>query len=204
MTNALDTYTAAARRAMARAGILAADAGRHTLDDVHILLALTETRPFDRPPTAFTLTPNATRAAMDGADGADGGDARDRDPLGDRDARDRDLLAALGVDLDEVRRRLRGLVALDDPALWRLHRARLRPLRVTLSGPPGDLVLTGRARKVIEVAAGRWREPGPVRGEDLLWGVLCDHTNPALRVLRAGGVDVRRLAAELNSARPAA
>ncbi|GII83485.1 hypothetical protein Ssi03_14750 [Sphaerisporangium siamense] len=188
MTNALDTYTTAARRAMARAGVLAAGAGHRTVDDVHLLLALTETRPFERPPTAFTLTPKAARAVMEITD--------------DQDARDRVLLATLGIDLDEVRRRLRGPAPSGDPALWRLHRARLRPLRVTLSGPPGDLVLTGKARKVIEVAA--WRAPGPVRGEDLLWGVLCDHTNPALRVLRAGGVDICGLAAELGSARPAA
>ncbi|RCG30515.1 hypothetical protein DQ384_14485 [Sphaerisporangium album] len=41
-------------------------------------------------------------------------------------------------------------------------------------------------------------------GEDLLYGLLCDGSNPSVRLVRQGGVDVRRLGSELSSPRLAA
>jgi Clp amino terminal domain, pathogenicity island component len=130
---------------------------------------------------------------------------------------DRELLAALGIDADEVRRRaLRATgVSLDDPALWTLRRSRLRPLRVTLHGPAGSTRLDEGSRKVIEVAAwarcrrgrltaGRGRHPlprgrPPAEREDLLWGVLADGSSPAVRILLQLGTDLRALWADLQS-----
>ena len=40
----------------------------------------------------------------------------------------------------------------DDPSLWRLRRSRVRPLRVTLTGPAAEIVLDQSGRKAIEVA----------------------------------------------------
>lgn len=169
----LSTFTEPARRAMIHAGTLALDAGRPALTADLLLLALAETRPFAT--AAFTATPQDVRAHVDT------GDARA-------------LLATLGIDLDEVRRRSRA--GTGDPARWRLTRSRLRPLRVTLYGPLGAVPLAGHVRKVVEVA--RWASPAGVTGESLLWGLLADCANGAARILRATGVDVRTLAREIG------
>ncbi|WP_336216505.1 Clp protease N-terminal domain-containing protein [Nonomuraea sp. LPB2021202275-12-8] len=166
----LTRFTGAARRAMVRAGTLALDAGRPTLDTGLLLLALAETRPFVL--GTFTATPEAVREHVDT------GDARG-------------LLATLGIDLDEVRRRTRG--GADDPARWRLARTPFKPLRVVLYGPLGEVPLAMHARKAVEVAM--WR-PGPVTGERLLWGLLADGSNGAGRILRAVGVEVPALVEE--------
>ncbi|MFI6816573.1 Clp protease N-terminal domain-containing protein [Nonomuraea sp. NPDC050328] len=165
----LDRFTPEARRAFVRAGILAHDArpegGRFGTDA--LLLALAEQRPFAGPVAAFTLTPDAVPLAATPG---------------------RDLLATLGIDLDEVRRRTRHGV--DDPARWHLDRLLLR---LTLRGPLGDLPLTLHLRKVVEVAA--WK-PGPITGERLLWGLLADARNGAARTLRTAGVDLAALVAQ--------
>ncbi|MFC4531860.1 hypothetical protein [Sphaerisporangium dianthi] len=179
-------FAPAARQAMIRAGLLAVDAGRADLDEDVILLALAETRPFDGPLDGFRLTPETVRAAMGSAPG------------------DRELLATLGVDLDEVRRRVAGLARTDDPARWSLRRSRWRPLRVTLSGPVHDLPLTAKARKVVEVAMHRRGPACRVSGEDLLCGLLADGAGRSVRIMRAGGVDFRHLAAGLGFLRQAA
>ncbi|MEU8357264.1 Clp protease N-terminal domain-containing protein [Nonomuraea sp. NPDC048882] len=165
-------FTQDARRAVVRAGIHALDAGRPALDAGLMLLGVAETRPFSL--RSFTAT----------ADGV-----RERVGVGDARA----LLATLGIDLDEVRRRTRG--GTDDPELWTLRRSALRPFRVTLYGPLGEIPLAMHARKVIEVA--QWR-PGPVTGERLLWGLLADHRNGAARILHETGVDLRELAREAH------
>ncbi|MFC7381375.1 Clp protease N-terminal domain-containing protein [Sphaerisporangium rhizosphaerae] len=178
-------FTPQARRSMVRAGLLAVDAGRPHLDEDVILLALAETRPFERPLDGFDLDAETVRAAV----ASQGGD--------------QELLAALGIDLEEVRRRMSGLTRADDPARWTLRRSRWRPLRVTLSGPVHDLPLTGRARKVVEVAMNR-RAARRVTGEDLMCGLLADSANRSVRIMRASGVDLRRLAAGLGFLRRAA
>jgi hypothetical protein len=103
----------------------------------------------------------------------------------------RTLLATLGIDLDEVHRRTRA--GADEPGLWHLRRSRLRPLRVTLYGPLGEIPLAMHARKAIEVAKSR---PGPITGELLLWGLLADGANGVARVPRDAGVDLSRLVRE--------
>ncbi|TMR94381.1 Clp protease N-terminal domain-containing protein [Nonomuraea basaltis] len=163
-------FTEGARHAVVRAGILALDAGRPVLDADLMLLGLAEVRPFAL--SSFT---------------ASGRDVRERVDAGDA----RSLLATLGIDLDLVHRRTRA--GADEPRAWNLRRSRLRPLRVTLYGPLGEIPLAMHARKVIEVAM--WR-PGPVTGERLLWGLLADYSNGAAGILRDAGVDLRTLVRE--------
>jgi hypothetical protein len=163
-------FTEDARRAVVRAGILALDAGRPTLDADLVLLGLAEVRPFTL--ASFTAT------AQDVRERVDAGDARA-------------LLATLGIDLDLVHRRTRA--GADDPGAWRLRRSALRPLRVVLYGPLGQIPLAMHARKAIEVA--QWR-PGPVTGERLLWGLLADCANGAARILADSGVNLPALVRE--------
>ncbi|MBF8193585.1 hypothetical protein ITP53_49510 [Nonomuraea sp. K274] len=163
-------FTEDARRAVVRAGILALDAGRPALDADLMVLGLAEVRPFSL--ASFT---------------ASGRDVRERVDVGDA----RSLLATLGIDLDEVHRRTRA--GADVPGAWSLRRSRVRPLRLTLYGPLGEIPLAMHARKVIEVA--RWR-PGPVTGERLLWGLLADYSNGAARILIDAGVNVSELVRE--------
>ncbi|MEV4108059.1 Clp protease N-terminal domain-containing protein [Nonomuraea sp. NPDC049695] len=163
-------FTEGARRAVVRAGILALDAGRPALDADLLLLGVAEVRPFSL--SSFTASAADVRARVD---------------VGDR----RSLLATFGIDLDAVHRRTR--TGLDAPGLWHLRRSRLRPLRVTLYGPLGEIPLAMHARKAMEVAM--WR-PGPVAGESLLWGLLADHKNGAAAILRDAGVDLAALVRE--------
>ncbi|SEH02833.1 Clp amino terminal domain-containing protein, pathogenicity island component [Nonomuraea solani] len=163
-------FTEDARRAVVKAGIHALDAGRPTLDPDLMLLALAEVRPFAL--ASFTASADDVRERVAAPD-------------------PRPLLATLGIDLDEVHRRTRA--GADEPALWTLRRSRVRPLRVTLYGPLGQIPLAMHTRKVIEVA--QWR-PGPVTGERLLWGLLADHANGAARILYDSGVDLRQLVRE--------
>lgn len=165
-------FTEGARRAVVRAGILALDAGRPALDTDLMVLGLAEVRPFEL--SSFTAS------ARDVRERVDAGDARA-------------LLATLGIDLAEVHRRTRA--GADEPGAWSLRRSRLRPLRVTLYGPLGQIPLAMHARKVIEVAL--WR-PGPVTGEHLLWGLLADYSNGVPRILVDAGVDIPRLVREVG------
>jgi hypothetical protein len=176
----LDRFTPDARRTIVRAGALAAEAGRGTLSDAFLLLALAERRPVGAAPADIA-------AAVGAAPG-----------------RDRELLAALGIDLDEVRRRVRRSTALDagDPALWTLRRAPLRPLRVVLSGPGTAVVLDEGGRKTVEVALWAARRARRARAgvDDLLWGLLADGAGEAVRVLRRLDADLRALWAGLGPA----
>ncbi|MEU4407064.1 Clp protease N-terminal domain-containing protein [Streptosporangium sp. NPDC023963] len=192
-------FTPEARRTTVRAGLLSLDHGRTTLDEDMLLLALAESWPA----AGFAATPQAVTPGVAGAEAvtpeAVGAEIRDREAARGR-AGDRELLAAIGVDLDEIRRRLPARRT--DPLAWRLTRSRLRPLNVTLSGPAGDLLLTARARKVVEVAlhtsgtgAGTGSE---VTGEDLLKGLLADSSNASVSILRGLGVDLRGLAASIG------
>jgi hypothetical protein len=165
-------FTEDARKAVVRAGILALDAGRPALEADLMVLGLAEVRP-------FTLT-SFTASASDVRERVDVGDARS-------------LLATLGIDLDLVHRRTRA--GADAPDAWRLRRSRLRPLRVTLYGPLGQIPLAMHARKVIEVA--QWR-PGPITGEHLIWGLLADCSNGAAGILRDSGVDLPALVREIG------
>ena len=179
-------FTPEARRTTIRAGLAALDEGRTTLDEDMFLLALAESWPV----AGFTVTPEAVRTEIGERRAAEGR------------AGDRELLATLGIDLDEIRRRIP--VRRDDPSAWRLRRSRVRPLNVVLVGPVGDLPLTGRARKVVEVAM-NWRGSGSrVTDEDLLRGLLADGSNTSVSILRHLGVDLLPLARSLHFLRRSA
>jgi hypothetical protein len=177
----LTWFAPAARESVVRAGLLARDAGRDRLGPEFLLLAVAE-----GPPLSVELgtTADAIRARITGAR-ADG-----------------ELLAALGIDLDEVRRRAGAATAgrPEDPALWRMHRSPAWPLRVTLSGPAAEIVLNEGGRKVIEVA--RWLTRRGHRTlidrEDLLWGLLADGDSEAVAVLLRCGANMSRLWAGLQ------
>lgn len=176
----LDRFAPDARRTVVRAGRLAVEAERAYLSDAFLLAALADSRPVG-------AAPDDVGAAV-----------------GARPGRDRALLATLGIDLDEVRRRVSGATAVrpDDPALWTLRRAPLRPLRVTLAGPGTAIVLDESARKAVEVAFWAARRARRARAglDDLLWGLLADGAGGAVGVLRDLGVDRGALWADLRRA----
>jgi hypothetical protein len=180
----LAAFSRPAREAIIRAGMTAACCGQRRLSDGFLLLALAEGEPLARP-VELDVTASRIRAAIEA-----------RSPR----RRDRELLATLGIDLDEVRRRAVVATGVDDPARWRLRRSPVRPLRVTLSGPATEIVLDESGRKVIEVA--RWASRRGHRTlaerEDLLWGLLADGRSESVRILRRSGADLSRLGADLR------
>ena len=180
----LASFSPRAREVIIRAGMIAADCGQRRLGDGFLLLALAEGEPLACP-VELGVTASRIRAAIEA-----------RSPR----RRDRELLAALGIDLDEVRRRAVVATGVNDPARWRLRRSPVRPLRVTLSGPATEIVLDEGGRKVIEVA--RWASRRGHRAlaerEDLLWGLLADGRSESVRILRRGGADLSRLGADLR------
>jgi hypothetical protein len=182
----LAAFSPSAREVIIRAGMTAADCGQRRLSDGFLLLALAEGEPLARP-VALDLASIASRirAAIEA-----------RSPR----RRDRELLATLGIDLDEVRRRAVAATGVDDPARWRLRRSPVRPLRVTLSGPATEIVLDEGGRKVIEVArwASRRGHRPQAEREDLLWGLLADGRSESVRILRRSGADLGRLGADLR------
>lgn len=160
-------FTPHSKRMVVRGGVLAAEFGRHRLDTDFLLLAVAESQVIDN------VSATAVRAWI-------GGES------------DRELLATLGIDLDVVRERLGGVP--DNPALWDLRRSAIRPLRVTLSGPSGELLLTGQARKAVEVALHHAHRRGSqVSANDLVLGLLADHHNESVRILHRLGADLRTL-----------
>lgn len=182
----LTRFAAPARRTVVRAGMLASESGRDMLSDGFFLLALAEGQPLSNP-LDLDISAGMVRAKI----GAQ--------PPG---RPDRELLATLGIDLDEVRRRVLSATSmrLDDPSLWRLYRSRVRPLRVTLSGPAAEIVFDESGRKVIEVAqwASRRGRRTLIDREDLLWGLLADASNESVRILRRCNVDIGRLWTDLQ------
>jgi hypothetical protein len=180
----LDVFAPPARLAVVRAGITAADYGQPRLTDRFLLLALAEGEPLAHP-LNLGVTASSIRAASEA-----------RAPR----RRDRELLATLGIDLDEVRRRAFSATRSDDPAQWRLRRSPVRPLRVTLSGPAAEIVLDEGGRKVIEVA--RWvsrrGHRTMVEREDLLWGVLADSSSESVRILLRNGANLGRIWTDLR------
>jgi hypothetical protein len=184
----LTTFAPPARQAVIRAGLLASEGGTSKLSDGFLLLALAESQPLTRP-VDLGVTPAMVRAQLKA------GAPR-------RHEHDRELLAILGIDLDEVRRRALDATSarLDDPVLWRLHRSRVRPLRITLTGPAAEITLNEGGRKAIEVArwASRRGHRTQIAREDLLWGLLVDASSESVRILRRCHVDLGRLWAGLR------
>ena len=175
-----------ALRTLIRAGMLASDYAQDRLSTEFLLLALAEDQPLARP-VDLGITAAMIRAAIAA-----------RTPA----RPDRDLLATLGIDADEVRRRVLDATATrpDDPFLWQLHRSRIRPLRVILTGPATEIVFDESGRKVIEVAAWASRRGHRplIHREDLLWGLLADGSSTSVQILRRGHVDLRRLWTDLR------
>ena len=182
----LATFTPPARQTVIRAGLLASEGGATRLGDGYLLLALAESQPLTSP-VDLGVTAAMVRAQ-----------------LGAQTPRrhDGDLLATLGIDLDEVRRRALDATSarLDDPSRWRLRRSRVRLLRVTLTGPGAEITLNEGGRKAIEVArwASRRGHRTQIAREDLLWGLLADASSESVRILRRGQVDLGRLWADLR------
>lgn len=182
----LTRFAPPARQTIIRAGMLARDYGRGRLSTEFFLLALAEDQPLSTP-VDLGITAAMIRAEI-----------KARTPA----RQDRDLLAALGIDLDEIRRRVLDATSmrLDDSSLWQLHRSRVRPLRVTLSGPSAEIVLDESGRKVIEVA--QWVSRRGCRTlidrEDLLWGLLADGSSESVRILGRTGVNLGRLWTDLQ------
>lgn len=112
MTN-LARFAPPARRTVIRAGMLASDYRRDRLSTEFFLLALAEDHPLSKP-VDLGITAAMIRAEIEA-----------RTPV----PRDRDLLATLGIDLEEVRRRVHDATStlLDDPSLWRLRRSPRAP-----------------------------------------------------------------------------
>ena len=190
----LGAFSPAAQATIVRAGIEAACAGDDVLGPEFLLLALADSGPLAGRPAGLGVSAAAIRARITGPDG---GRRHDRDLSSDRD-----LLTALGIDADEVRRRAACAtgVRLEDPALWTLRRSRLLPLRVTLQGPATCAALDEGSRKVIEVATWAARRGHRALGEreDLLWGLLADFSSPAVRTLLALGASFSALWADLQ------
>ena len=182
----LATFAPPARRTVIRAGLLASEGGGSTLSDGYLLLALAESQALNSP-VELGVTATMVRAELQAQV---------------RLRHDRELLATLGIDLDEVRRRALDATStrLDDPARWRLRRSRVRPLRVTLTGPAAEITLNEGGRKAIEVAqwASRRGHRTLVAHEDLLWGLLADASSESVRILRRCQVDIGRLWTDLR------
>lgn len=185
-------FSPGAREVLVRAGDLAAAAGRDRIGTEFLLLALCEDTDMAPVLERHGVTSAAVQAAVAEALGRP------------RPHSDRELLATLGVDLDEIRRRAR---ALGSDRLWRVRRSPVWPLRVAVVGPARDLAFTGGGRKVLEVAL--WRRRRSDRAAepyDLLCGILCDRRSNAVRILCHLRLDLRALLVALHAqqaARPA-
>jgi hypothetical protein len=182
----IDRFAFSARRSLTRAGALARRAGLTEIGTDALLLSLADDSEVSDVLARYAATDLAIRdviacwwgwrAAPD----------------------DEQMLAAVGIDVDRVR----GLLptGLDETAGWRLARSRLRPLRVSLIGPTGAQVLSGQARKAVEVAvwraAGRGGHPGDT---DLLYGMLCDPRSRSHQVLTELRVCFRTLIEHLDA-----
>ncbi|MFD0853881.1 hypothetical protein ACFQ07_16705, partial [Actinomadura adrarensis] len=70
------------------------------------------------------------------------------------------------------------------------------------TGPGTHLTLNEAARKTLEVAlwAARRRALPEATREDLLWGLLADHKNTSVRLLRSRNVDLHRTWTNLKTA----
>ncbi|MDR2986411.1 MAG: hypothetical protein LBV34_16380 [Nocardiopsaceae bacterium] len=186
----LSRFTPAASRTIVQASLHAADDGFAVLAPEFLLLALADVRPLAGRPQGIGITRAVVRREIAGK------------PAMTRSNRDRELLAALGIDADDIRRRAARATGVrpDDPALWTLHRSRLRPLRLTLRGPATNAALSGASRKVIEVATWACRRGHRTKpdSEDLLWGLLADGSSPAVHILRRLDVNLKALWTDLQ------
>ncbi|NAZ81871.1 hypothetical protein GTR02_08570 [Kineococcus sp. R8] len=172
-----ERFTTPAREVVVSAQAVARELGHPEIGDQHLLLALVRTE-------------GVASAVLRGA-GTDPVRLRDAVARGDDPA---EALAALGIDLDEVRRRAEatfGPGALDRPSPRRRGRlTRLFGLE--------HLPFTAPARRVLENALRAAQALGDreLGTEHLLLGLLAAEDSPGLRALRRSGVELDRSTAE--------
>jgi hypothetical protein len=190
----MDRFTDNAGRAFVEAGLGAIHRGRDLLDTDVLLLGLFEAQAANNTLGRQTDLRSVRREVDRPAPTVDDGEPAHR-------RRDRDLLATLGIDLDEVTSRMYRAagVTRDDPRLWTLRRSPVRWLRLTLSGPAGSVQLTGHSRKVVEVASWAAGHGRPITGDHLLWGLLADGTNQSVRLLHRLGVDLHPIWTDMKT-----
>jgi hypothetical protein len=104
------------------------------------------------------------------------------------------LLAMIGVDAAEVRRKLPPAPS----AGLSLRRSVIRPLRITVGEPPARTPFAGSGRKVLEVAVWTARRNGRRQADaiDLLLGIVADAADPVRTELADASTDgtgLRRL-----------
>jgi hypothetical protein len=182
----LTTFAPPARQAVIRAGLLASEGGATRLGDGYLLLALAESQPLTSP-VDLGVTATMVRAEL----GA---------PTPRR--HDGDLLATLGIDLDEVRRRALDSTSarLDDPARWRLPPLP-RPPAARHPDRPGRRDHPQRRRPEGHRGSPVGqppRSPGPDRPRRPALGLLADASSESVRILRRCQVDLGRLWADLR------
>jgi hypothetical protein len=190
----MDRFTDNAGRAFVEAGLGAIHRGRDRLDTDVLLLGLFQARAANATLRRQTDLTSVRREVDRRAPTVD-----DEEPAYRR--RDRESLATLGINLDEVTTRMYRAAGVnrDDPRLWTLRRSPVRRLRLTLSGPAGSVQLTGRSRKVVEVASWAAGHGRPITGDHLLWGLLADGTNRSVHILHRLGVDLHPIWTDVKS-----
>lgn len=180
----LDAFDEGGRQVLVQARHAAREAHHSRIGSGHLLRACLDADGPSRVLTRHGLDAGAVRRALPGA------------------APDRELLAAIGIDIDpdEVRERVRRSLGLE-PSPPRLYRRRSRPLHIVFAGEGGRLLFSPGARKVLEVAL--WRSRGsckpdwrvrqrrPATALDLLAGILADGRNPMCCLLVEHGLRIR-------------
>lgn len=192
---------AEARRAIETACSMARELGHGWLGTEHVLVGLLETASL--PADARSLLPDAMDVRRRLIEGLRPDPAR---------RSERDLLAELGIDLDEVRRRAVRTFGVDaveraagrvrgDP---RSHRRRRRRRCERRRGcatvlPGGSLTMAPRLKRAVEAVARRGaQQGGPVTPVMLLAAVLSIHDGLAAELLGWMGVDVAAVRALLE------
>lgn len=177
-----ERFTASARGTVVRAQEEAADAGDHHVGTEHVVVALAQ----DDGVAGAVLrdagvSAESLRRWLRGAPAADGSNG----------SLDADALGSIGIDLDDVRRRVEetfGPGALDEI-----------PVRTggRRWGRNRHIPFTGRAKKSLERGLRQAIMRGDTRigSEHLLLGVLDEGSGLGVRMLRDQGVDLAQLRA---------
>jgi len=177
----LITFAPPARQAVIRAGLLASEGGATRLGDGYLLLALAESQPLTSP-VDLGVTATMVRAEL----GA----------LTPR-RHDGDLLATLGIDLDQIRRHVEAQFGPNaianlyaSPVGWNL-----RP-----RGPLCDLGLSPQLKRTVDNALGRcWDTAPPQIHERLLLHTLDSDSDTLTAVLSELNTSVRQLRAAVTA-----
>jgi hypothetical protein len=192
MFDRLDTN---ARRVLELAQQEALEFGHHHLGTEHLLIALARTDDTSGLLASLGCWPDTARALAVAIIG------RDLPPRREPET----LLAAVGIDLGEVRRRvettfgseamIRASQRIQPRRRWR-HRlpwpgCDLNPTRSALLGEPWRGM--ARVKKVMEMAT-REAAPGPATPAHLLWAIAEEGEGVACQILTKSGIDLAGLA----------